>query len=51
VSALEQIPTGLGWTAAAAPVTVTGAPGPAGLQACWELGAVVAATVMPEPPA
>ena len=46
VRAVEQIATGLGWRAVAAPVEVAGAPGRAELQACWELGAVVAASVM-----
>jgi len=46
VRAVEQIATGLGWRAVASPVVVTGAPGRAELQACWELGAVVAASVM-----
>ncbi|HVD30074.1 MAG TPA: NAD(P)H-dependent oxidoreductase [Mycobacteriales bacterium] len=46
VRAVEQIATGLGWRAVAAPVVVAGAPGRAELQACWELGAVVAASVM-----
>jgi multimeric flavodoxin WrbA len=38
---------GMGWTRAAEPVEVMGAPDKAALDACYELGAVVAATVMP----
>ncbi|MFJ4006020.1 flavodoxin family protein [Streptomyces sp. NPDC090023] len=41
--AIEAITTGLGWRRAAEPVTVTGAPGKADTEACWELGAVLAA--------
>jgi multimeric flavodoxin WrbA len=48
VAAVEQIAAGLGWRAVAAPVTATGVPGRDELQACWELGAVVAATVADE---
>lgn len=40
---IESITTGLGWRRAAEPVTVTGDPGKAGAEACWELGATVAA--------
>jgi multimeric flavodoxin WrbA len=42
---LESITTGLRWKAVRPPVVVTGEPGGADLEACWELGAVVAATV------
>lgn len=48
VGAVEQIAGGLGWRPVAAPVTVTGPPQRADLQACWELGAVAAAGLMPE---
>ena len=41
--AIESITTGLGWRRTADPVTVTGEPGKADLEACWELGATVAA--------
>lgn len=44
--AIESITTGLGWRRAAAPVTVTGTPGKDDLQACWELGATLAAALM-----
>jgi NAD(P)H-dependent FMN reductase len=41
--AIEVITTGLQWRAAQAPVVVTGEPSAADLEACWELGAAVAA--------
>jgi hypothetical protein len=37
--ALESITTGLKWRAARPPVVVTGEPGKADLEECWELGA------------
>jgi multimeric flavodoxin WrbA len=43
VRAVESISAGLGWTRAAATVEVTGSPTKADLEACWELGATVAA--------
>jgi multimeric flavodoxin WrbA len=43
VRAVEAIVTGLGWKRAQQPVTVTGQPAPSDLEACWELGAAVAA--------
>ncbi|MFE2506959.1 flavodoxin family protein [Streptomyces naganishii] len=43
VRAIESITTGLGWRRAAPPVTVTGEPDKADVQACWELGAALAA--------
>jgi flavorubredoxin len=43
--AVESITTGLGWRAVRPPVTVTGPPGKADLEACWELGALLAAEV------
>lgn len=46
VRAIESITTGLGWTQAAAGVTVTGEPTKADLEACWELGATLAATLL-----
>ncbi|AEA28025.1 flavodoxin family protein [Pseudonocardia benzenivorans] len=47
VGAVDTIATSLGWTRAAATVEVTGAPDRAALDACYELGATVAATVAP----
>jgi hypothetical protein len=43
VRAVEAIATGLTRRRARPPVCVTGPPGKAGLEACWELGAKVAA--------
>lgn len=41
--AIETITTGLRWTPAQRPVSVTGAPTAADRDACWELGASIAA--------
>ncbi len=43
VRGVESITTGLGWRQARPPVLVIGQPEPADLEACWELGAVLAA--------
>jgi NAD(P)H-dependent FMN reductase len=43
VRAIEAIAQGLQWRRAQAPVTVVGDPGREDLQACWELGAAMAA--------
>ncbi|UFS96756.1 flavodoxin family protein [Nocardia huaxiensis] len=43
---VEGITTGLGWEKVAAPVIVSGPPGKADVQRCWELGATVAAQLM-----
>lgn len=43
---IESIVTGLGWEKSAQPVTVTGEPSKEDLQACWELGATLAACLM-----
>lgn len=43
--AIDTITTGLGWVAAASALSVTGAPGKADLDAAWELGATLAATL------
>ncbi|GAA4290453.1 flavodoxin [Actinomadura sp. NPDC048955] len=43
VRALDAITTGLKWKAVQPPVVVTGEPGKADLEACWELGAIAAA--------
>jgi len=45
VRAVESIATGLQWRKAQPPVCVTGAPSRTDLEACWELGAVLAAEV------
>ena len=44
---MESITTGLRWRRARPPVTVVGDVGPADLEACWELGATVAAELAP----
>ncbi|MFI0961149.1 flavodoxin family protein [Streptomyces sp. NPDC021080] len=46
VRAIESVTTGLGWRRAAEAVKVTGEPGKAGTEACWELGATLAARLM-----
>ena len=43
VRAVGAITTGLGWKLARDPVTVVGDPSRADFEACWELGAAVAA--------
>ena len=43
---IERIVAGLRWTAAQAPVSVVGAPTGDDRDACWELGAAVAAGLM-----
>ncbi|MEU4696195.1 flavodoxin family protein [Nonomuraea dietziae] len=45
VRAVESIAGGLGWSPVAAPVVVIGAVTRTDLEACWELGATVAATI------
>ena len=44
--AMTGIAHGLGWVPAAADVIVSGKPSTAELEACWNLGATVAATLM-----
>lgn len=46
IRAVESITTGMGWRRAREPVSVIGAPGAADVQACWELGAALAAGLM-----
>jgi multimeric flavodoxin WrbA len=46
VRAIDAITTGLAWRRAAQPVTVTGEPGKVDVEACWELGATLAAGLM-----
>jgi multimeric flavodoxin WrbA len=48
VRAVSSIADGMGWARAAATVEVTGAPDAAALAACYELGAVLAASIAPE---
>ncbi|MFB8774597.1 flavodoxin family protein [Streptomyces broussonetiae] len=48
VRAIESITTGLGWRRAAEAVTVTGEPRKDEVEACWELGATLAAGLMDE---
>jgi len=43
VRAVESITAGLAWQQVRPPVCVIGKPGKADLEACWELGAIVAA--------
>jgi len=43
VRAVTSIATGLGWRQARPPVCVTGPPSGSDLEACWELGAILAA--------
>jgi multimeric flavodoxin WrbA len=45
--AISTITTGMSWKQAAEPVTVLGTPQREDLEACWELGATVAAGLMP----
>ena len=44
--AVTSITTGLGWVKASEYVVVSGKPSKADLEACWNLGATVAATLM-----
>jgi multimeric flavodoxin WrbA len=46
VRAAESITKGLGWERVHAPVTVIGAPTRSDTEACWDLGATVAATLV-----
>ena len=45
LTAAEKITTGLRWRECQQPVVVTGTPSTEDLDRCWELGAVVAATI------
>jgi flavorubredoxin len=47
VRAIDKITTGLRWSLAQAPVEIVGAPTTADRDACWELGAALAAGLMP----
>ena len=46
VRAIDKITTGLRWSPAQAPVSVVGTPAAADRDACWELGAALAAGLM-----
>lgn len=46
LSAIQRIVTGLRWRAVAEPVEVTGPPTSTHIDACYELGATLAATLM-----
>ncbi|WP_424857386.1 flavodoxin family protein [Streptomyces sp. SAI-170] len=46
VRGIEAVTTGLGWRRTAEAVTVTGEPSKTDVEACWELGATVAAGLM-----
>ena len=45
VRSVESVTAGLGWRAVRPPVSVTGPPGKQDLEACWELGALLAAEI------
>ncbi|RCW43722.1 NADPH-dependent FMN reductase [Halopolyspora algeriensis] len=47
LKAVRSITSGLGWKAAAEPVTHSGQPDSQALESCWELGATLAANLMP----
>jgi multimeric flavodoxin WrbA len=47
VRAVESVTTGLQWRAVRPPAVVTGPPGKPDLEACWELGALLAAAISP----
>lgn len=46
VRAIESIATGLRWHRVSQPVSVVGPPAKVDLEACWELGATLAASLM-----
>jgi flavorubredoxin len=46
IRGVESITKGMGWERVHEPVTVIGSPGKDSTQACWELGATVAATLV-----
>lgn len=46
IRAIESITTGMGWKRVRDPVSVIGEPSREDLEACWELGAMVAASLM-----
>lgn len=48
IRSIQSIASALGWNLTAPPVEVLGAPTKTDLEACSELGAILAATIMPE---
>jgi multimeric flavodoxin WrbA len=46
IRGIESITKGMGWQVAHEPVTVIGSPDKAATEACWELAATVAATLL-----
>ncbi len=48
VRSVETIATGLRWKRLRDPLTLVGAPDAVAREACWELGATTAASLMPE---
>ena len=48
IRGIESVTTGLGWEKKTPTVSITGEPTKQDLQACWELGATVAAGLMPD---
>jgi NAD(P)H-dependent FMN reductase len=49
VKAVESITTGLRWRPVRPTVLIVGQPAPADLEACWELGALLAAELADQP--
>lgn len=47
LNGIRSITSGLSWKQVAEPVSVSGQPDSAALESCWELGATVAAGLMP----
>ncbi len=47
VAGIGKITTGLRWKAVQPPLSLTGTPSQPDVDACWELGAVAAATLLP----
>lgn len=48
IRSVNGIATGMGWQPAHPEVEVTGAPSKEDLEACWDLGATLAAAIMPD---
>jgi hypothetical protein len=47
IRGIESVTTGLGWEQVTPNVSVTGEPSKEDLRACWELGATIAAQLLP----